>query len=238
MWGGTANFCISGSINQGSRMSGATERAKTKLITYTGPSMNPTLKSGDRLFVVPYDDRRIRLGDVVVFFSPENGNKITHRVISAHSKGIRTQGDHNISADPWVLSPDRILGRVKYVQRGTRRRGVFGGKIGLLFAGIARVLRMVDSSMSSLLHPAYDWLSKSGTLRRLLRGQTKTRGVSFNRAGGAELQLLLGSRVVGKWMPRKRQWRIQRPFRLFVDEAALPDNPPEAVHREQITHGR
>ncbi len=190
--------------------------------------MNPTLRAGDRLEVNPYEGRKIRPGDVIVFLSPENGSKITHRVFSIIPGGIKTQGDNNKSIDPWVLGPDDIIGQVVCAHRGNREKQVFGGLIGRSYARALRTLRRVDSSMSSLLYPAYDWLSRSGIFGRLLPGQRKTRVVSFNRPAGRELQLHMGEWVIGKWMPHRRQWQIRRPFRLFVDEASLPDNLPDS----------
>jgi len=52
-----------------------------------GPSMLPTLRAGDALWVVPYDGARIRRGDVVVFCPPpaagaEVGHPVVHRVVA------------------------------------------------------------------------------------------------------------------------------------------------------------
>ena len=37
-----------------------------ELNNYTGPSMNPTFKAGDGLKVVPYKDKVIHPGDVII----------------------------------------------------------------------------------------------------------------------------------------------------------------------------
>jgi hypothetical protein len=58
-----------------------------------------------------------------------------------------------------------------------------------------------------------------------LPNNIKTKVISFDRAEGTELQLLLGRRVIGRWLPGMTQWLIRRPFRLFVDEGSLPENP-------------
>jgi len=84
--------------------------------------MNPILKPGDRLHIVPCDGQPIRRGDVVVFVPPGGDTKIIHRVISVESHGVRTQGDNSSSADEWILSPDRIIGRVIYAQRKNRKQ--------------------------------------------------------------------------------------------------------------------
>jgi signal peptidase len=194
-------------------------------MNYIGPSMNPIFKAGDRLRIISYDQGKIRAGDVVVFISPEDGSKVVHRVITVNSDGIRTRGDNSYHEDAWVLRRENILGRVVAAQRGNRRRRVFGGPVGQLFAAVLRVIHGVDSCVSFLLRPAYDEFAKAGIFIRLLPAQTRPRVISLNRAAGTELQLLMGRRVIGRWMPGKTGWHIRRPFRLFVDEASLPGNP-------------
>jgi hypothetical protein len=193
-------------------------------ITYAGPSMNPTLKAGDRLHVLPYDERKIRLGDVIVFMPPEDGRKVTHRVISIYPDGIRTRGDSCPQLDPWVLSPDQILGRVAYAYRGKRKRRISGGPIGQLYALTFRAVHAFDVVVSSMIHPLYRRLARSGFLGRWLHGWIKTRVLSFDRPGGTELHLLLGRRLIGRRPPGEAHWQIRRPFRFFVDEATLPEN--------------
>jgi hypothetical protein len=194
-------------------------------MNYIGPSMNPTLKSGDRLCITPYDGQKIRRGDVVVFVPPGGDSKIIHRVVSIHSQRIKTRGDNNNELDHWVLKPDQILGRVVATQRNNRRRRIFGGPLGRLFALTVRVIRAIDLPVSYLLRPAYSELAKVSIFTRLLPVQMRPRVVSFEQAAGQELQLLMGRRVVGRWLPGMTRWYIRRPFRLFVDEESLPQNP-------------
>ena len=111
-----------------------------KTMTYIGPSMRPLLKPGDRLQVISYHRQRIRRGDVVVFLPPGGPAKIIHRVVSAGSHGIKTRGDNCSRVDQWVLSPDRILGRVVYKLKGRRRRRVFGGSLGHLLGVAIRAI--------------------------------------------------------------------------------------------------
>ncbi len=194
-------------------------------MNYIGTSMNPTLKPGDRLDTVPYDRQEIRRGDVIVFISPADESKVVHRVVSVDSNGIRTRGDNCNRIDPWVLSPDQIVGRVISVHRRNRRRRIFGGFWGSVFAGTARALYAIDSHTSILLRPFYDRLARSGILRRLVPVSIEPRVISFNHSGGSELQLLMGRWVIGRRLPGMARWHIRRPFRLFVDEDSLPRNP-------------
>ena len=186
--------------------------------------MNFTLRAGDELQVKPYEGKKIRVGDVVVFNSPENGRRITHRVISVNSKGIRTRGDNNKNIDLWILSPENIIGRVIYAQRGNIRKKVLGGFAGELFSATVRSIKVLDSRITLLLRPGYRWMVRTGFLRRFLNIEIKPKVITLNRPGGAELQLLMGQRVVGRLLPGQGGWQIRRPFRLLVDERTLPTN--------------
>lgn len=196
-----------------------------KEFDYIGPSMNPLLKPGDRLQIVSYELDKMRVGDVVVFISPNNGSKVVHRVTSVNSDGIRTRGDNCNYQDEWVLSREHIIGRVVVAQRGERRRKVYGGPIGQLLGVATRAIKAIDVSICFLLRPAYDRLARAGVFRRWLPNKIKTKLISFDRVEGTELQLLMGRRVIGRWLPGKTGWHIRRPFRLFVDEESLPENP-------------
>jgi len=207
-----------------------------KPLHYIGPSMNPMFKPGDRLQIIPYDGQEIRRGDVIVFNSPEDGSKVVHRVICIDSNGIKTQGDNCNSEDDWVLSREHVLGRVVSAQRGNRRRRIFGGPLGKLFALTVRVIHAVDLCLSSLLRPAYNEFAKVSIFTRLLPAQMRPRVISFNRDAGTELQLVMGRRVIGRWLEGKSGWNIRRPFRLFVDEESLPENPGKgSVVRGQLS---
>jgi mRNA-degrading endonuclease RelE of RelBE toxin-antitoxin system len=196
-----------------------------KIVDYVGPSMNPLLKSGDRLQIAFCDQEKIRVGDVVVFYSPRDETKVVHRVTSINSHGIKTRGDNCINEDDWVLRREHIVGRVVSLQRGDMHRRIFGGPLGRLFAVSVRVIRAMDSGTCYLIRPAYNELAKLDIFIRLLPSQMRPRVISPNRAAGKELQLLMGTRVIGRWLPGRTRWQIKRPFRLLVDEEALPVNP-------------
>jgi signal peptidase I len=201
------------------------EPLRPKTINYIGPSMSPLLKPGDRLQIIIYGSQEIRRGDVIVFISPEDGSKVAHRAVSVNSHVIKTRGDNCDKVDPWVLSPEHIVGRVVFAQRGNRRFRVFGGLWGHVLAVAIRATKSIDSNLTSLLRPFYQWLARAGVFRRWLPSRMRPRVISFNRDAGTELQLVMGRRVIGKWLPGRTGWSIIRPFRLFVDEASLPGNP-------------
>jgi mRNA-degrading endonuclease RelE of RelBE toxin-antitoxin system len=201
------------------------ESLKPRTINYIGPSMNPILKPGDRLKIISHDLEKIRVGDVVIFYSPEDETKVVHRVVSVSSNGIKTRGDNCDQVDPWILRRDQILGRVVYAQRGKGRWRVFGGPLGHSLAVAIFAIKSIDSNLTSLLRPFYQRLARAGVFRRWLPAWMKTRAISLSHPAGTELQLLMGRRVIGRWLPGNTRWHIRRPFRLFVDEESLPENP-------------
>jgi hypothetical protein len=193
-----------------------------RLMLYIGPSMNPTLKSLDRFQVVPYNDRKIRRGDVVLFYPPRSDRKVTHRVFSINSRGIRTRGDNSLHFDEWFLSPENIIGRVICAQRGKKRVRIYGGLIGRMLAFVLRLFLVFKIRLYFRSRPSYLRLARSGFFRRCFPARLKTRVVSFKRPSGIELQLLMGKRVIGSRPPGESCWKIRPPFRLFIDETSLP----------------
>lgn len=196
---------------------------------YTGASMYPALKPGDRLHVTPYDGRRIRRGDVVVFHTEEDNQNVVHRVVAIEPDGVRTWGDYNCNADSRRVKPSEIIGHVVYAQRGKRRARVYGGVLGRMLGWMTRSRLAVKRWVEVLLRPAYWRLAESGIVRRCFAAWFGTRVVTFRRRSGVEYQLLLGGRVIGRCLAGEDRWKIRPPFRLFVDETALPLRTPDQL---------
>lgn len=78
-----------------------------RVITVLTGSMRPTAPPGSLIVVTPEASGDLRVGDVITFEAPIDGRPVvTHRVIEIVSGGtnpiIRTKGDANAAADPWV----------------------------------------------------------------------------------------------------------------------------------------
>jgi len=200
----------------------ATRNPQPVTLNFTGSSMKPSLKPGDGLRVHPYGDRKIRIGDVVVVCPPEREQHVVHRVVSVDSHGIRTRGDNNNNTDAWVLCAEDIIGRVVCVNRKNRSKTIYGGLLGRVYASGLKAIKQIDLTVSRILHPVYHRFASSGIFRNLLPQQLKTHILCFKRANGIEMQLLMGRWVIGRQLTGRDRWHIQRPFRLFVDEASLP----------------
>ncbi|MCG6536914.1 MAG: SynChlorMet cassette protein ScmC, partial [Syntrophales bacterium LBB04] len=188
---------------------------------YVGPSMNPTLREPEMMEVLPYDQRPIRVGDVAFFLPPEADQPVVHRIVGIAPEGISTLGDNNSQNDAYLLQPENIQGRVVAAWRGQKRRKIAGGPRGRLISGWLRWRRALDRSLSPLLHPLYQTMTRSGWIARVLPARFRPRVVVFRFQGQDRLQLLLGRRIIGRYDHRRHQWQIQRAFQLLVDPRAL-----------------
>lgn len=190
--------------------------------SFRGNSMHPLLDGWDILEVMPYGERRVAVGDVVVFVQPGSERWIAHRVIQVTSQGVRTQGDNNTSPDEWLLRQEELRGRVVAAWRGSRRRPVAGGRAGQLIASLLRLGLAFERGLVRLGQPLYRALAGHGRLTRRLPRGWRPRPVAFQGAEGTQLRLIWGRRVVGQYDPDRHRWLIRRPYRLLVDEASLP----------------
>jgi len=196
-----------------------------------GPSMLPTLKTGDFLVVAPYKSHPVRRGDIVVFRIPGSNRLIAHRVASIRKTVVRVRGDNNNLTDPWLLEVKDLLGRVIRRERNRSVRRLTGGAGGDLYARAVRGLAEARKSLFRLMRPAYLWASEKGLVRRLLPFRLKTRVLAVKRPQGTELQVLAGRRLIARRPARSGTWLVRRPFKLLIDARSLSDNTVVSVRR-------
>jgi hypothetical protein len=182
-----------------------------------GISMNPTLCELDVLEIEPYGEQGVRVGDVIFFIPPDWNRPAVHRVVRVTPEGIRTRGDNNNLTDSWVVFPEDVLGRVVRAIRGNRKRPIYGGRIGWLWAVRVRIFKVLMKFPSLFYH----FLARLGLIRCLCPLGRRMRIISINQPAGQEFQLVLGRWLVGRCKTGMDQWWIRRPFRLFVDERFL-----------------
>ncbi len=84
-----------------------------------GFSMSPFIKDGDVVTVSPFLGRKVRLGEVVAFISPQTHALAVHRIIRKQQTRFLLQGDNVPEADGTV-SAEKILGFVERVERQGR----------------------------------------------------------------------------------------------------------------------
>jgi signal peptidase I len=187
-----------------------------------GDSMRPLFRPGDRILFDPCRTEYVKQGDVIIFTPPGGTERVVHRVVSTGPSGIRTKGDASPYQDAWGLRQEDIVGRTVSVERRGRVIPVAGGIAGRLIAALIRAFRKSDHLASNVLSPCYRGLARSGLFRALIPPALRPRVITFERDGQREMQLVLGSRIIGRRPAGAGAWAIRRPFRLFVDEQALP----------------
>lgn len=87
------------------------------------PSMVPTIKINDAIFVKRESNDKYSIGDIISFFSTEydsNGMVITHRIVDKKSESLnkskyKTKGDNNSIADRESVYTDNIYGKVLFI---------------------------------------------------------------------------------------------------------------------------
>ena len=210
------------SLGAGPKPSGTGWAGNVSYITYTGSSMNPTLRRPDLLEVAPYAGRPIRVGDVVLFESPDTHDYVVHRVVRMTPQGIRTRGDNSENDDPYTLGPGNVLGRVAWAWRGQHRRTIAGGRLGRAVGYWAGWQLAIDRMGDRLLYPLTGLLARRGALRFLMPAGLTPRVVVFETDGSESWRILFGATVIGQYDFRLNRWCVKWPFRPLVDESSLP----------------
>lgn len=187
-------------------------------IRFQGTSMWPTLSAPDLLEIVPCGPGSAKPGDVILFIPPNEKTHVVHRIVRIGEKGIITKGDCSEREDPWLLPPECVLGRVTHACRGTRRRKIAGGVLGIATGRAALFCRTIRP----FLGPMYWYLAEKGIFRRILTLRPRIVSVKSQTCG--LFYLTFGKRVIGRLDPATGAWVLNKPFHLFVDRNALPQH--------------
>ncbi len=190
-------------------------------LRHSGHSMSPTLREMDLLDIRHFNQRPLRVGDVIVFRHANQARYIVHRVHQSTSTGIRTQGDNAPAPDPWRLRRPDIQGQVVSVWRNGRWRPVAGGNVGRLTGILTQLFNRLLRIATPVLSPLYRRLSANAPFTRLLPENLRPRIVLYPAKTGTRFHLMMGQTLIGRFDAVSGQWRIRRPFRLFFD-AGLP----------------
>lgn len=131
-------------------------------VSVRGTSMTPAIQPGDLLSIHHVDFQEISIGQIVLY--ARDGRLITHRVVkksaSPQAPQLITRGDRVVQND-YPVSPDELLGRVKFIERGGRRfrPAEHPGVQGQL---LCRMLRASDRATSLYLRLADFWRALAG----------------------------------------------------------------------------
>ena len=209
-------------MNDNCRMEDYEDSSTLFFCVHRGSSMVPALREFDLLEIAPYPKENLRRGDVIAFYPPGKKELIIHRIVDISSQGVHTRGDNTSRPDAYVLSFVHIQGKVQAVWRGRTRKRLLGGRLGLLLSGVIRYFRWQGMKRLPLLRKIYHLCSRSGIFSCCLPPIFKTRVVIFQRHDELCARLLFGSRMIGHYHFPGQHWKIQRPYRLFINDRKLP----------------
>lgn len=189
---------------------------------YRGRSMLTVFRPGDYLVLETVAFDQIRVGDVIVFRGRDADGEtgaIVHRVIAISPEGLTTRGDTNPWPDGEPVTKENLLGRVVALQRGRRQHPVWGGRLGLEWARLIRIIRQVQRAVwQRLLRPLghLPWgLLRASRLPLHLWRPTITR-VRFAAKDGPVIKYICDGRAVARWWPSSNSFQCSRPYDLII----------------------
>lgn len=194
-------------------------------VVYSGSSMNPVLTEPALMEVCPISANAIRKGDVILFHHPFDTINVTHRIISVSEGVFRTRGDNNQDSDPYIVTADNIMGIVRAVWCGDRRRIIRGGTMGHFISWFFQRRRNLFILGGRALSIPYRFFSRlfSPLVRLLLPDQLRPRVVRYPAHVTWRYQLFLGKKLIGRCRDENSKWEIRLPYRLLVDIRKLPN---------------
>ena len=189
---------------------------------YKGPSMNPTITENDLLEITPYSQKAPEMGDVILFIPSEFHQPVIHRIIGLDRDGYITRGDNCTKSDPWLTSPENILGQVVRAYRTTRKLTIHGRAAGMargyycrlrmrIYSGIFLFIRNVCLSIHNLV-----WSVNT------FRPQCRPRIVCFSATRPYTYRVLLGRKTVGYFDHEQSRWHIKLRYRHRIPSSSLP----------------
>ena len=99
-------------------------------------SMEPSLHTGDYIYVKKTDAADLKVGDIISFYSEEDdvrGKIVTHRIAECNSDGtFTTKGDANKTADVKHVRADQLVGKYTAKARFFKWLNSFGDRRKLL----------------------------------------------------------------------------------------------------------
>jgi hypothetical protein len=145
--------------------------------------------------------------------------------MSASGDRVVTRGDNNLLPDSSTIGPENVLGRVVYICRKGKTINIPGGWQGMARIVPHRASMGLRRYLTALAIIPYHALARSGICRIWLPQGMRTHVTSYMGTDGPELRVMMGERLVGVWCPGYPEWRITPPYKLFLDEKALPPVP-------------
>jgi hypothetical protein len=200
----------------------AEQRGLTRCFVYNGPSMRPTFRPGQLLYMRPLS-QELQPGDVLVFQDQEEGCFVVHRAVAFTPDGWLMRGDNNRLLDATPVPLEKVVGRVELVEAAGEFQPVQGGRVGLWWARLRWRLHSPVLHLRRMFGWPYralrDWFPLRCWLGRRFAGRLQT--IRLETPHGPIVKTLWRGQVVARWQPQQGRFECRKPFDLFIN---APDN--------------
>jgi signal peptidase I len=191
----------------------AKENRYSYCFIYRGPSMIPTFRTGDFLYVHA-NVQMLFPGDVIVFTTHKITGYIVHRIVSISKVDFITRGDHNRLPDNSTITLEKIIGRVEYVENKRGIHRVANGKAGVWEAKMCQLAFGLDRIIRRLFWTPYHFIRE----RRFvgLFWQPKISKMHFRVKSGQLIKYVYRNRTVAIWDNSCQRFDCRKPFDLII----------------------
>jgi signal peptidase I len=189
----------------------ASRKGLTRGFLYSGPSMQPTFRTGQMLYVRP-DVKNVKPGDVVVYEQADR--YIVHRVISVGEDGFITRGDNNQFADAGLVTPAQVIGRVEINEHRGGITPVQGGWLGLWLTDVGRAIRPFEPWLLLVFGWPYRLVKESRIVGRIWKPAISQ--IHLKNEAGALVKYLYRMKTVAIWNVSQKRFECRKPFDLVI----------------------
>lgn len=200
----------------------SSDNYESKFNTCVGPSMYPTLKSGDGLILYTYtsfDD--VNIGDIIIYPHPEKPFDVVHRIIKKKDNEVITRGDNNNKIDPYFIEYESIIGKVISAKRESRSFELLSGRRGYL---LHRLLIIKKFTQPFLVRPLSYISSKIAKFKifNFCHCLFTLEVVHIKRGDSHKYILQHKKKAIGtKSIETNNQWKIKFPYKLFINKEKI-----------------
>jgi signal peptidase I len=198
------------------------EKVESKYSTSVGPSMYPTIRSGDGLRVdKEFNFDQLKIGDVIVFKNAEKDFNIVHRILRKIETGYITRGDNNTKYDPNTITVELFIGKVYAFKRKNKIVKVYGGFSGYIFHKLMIVRMHIYPPVKKILKYIYKKTVALGLFYWVNGTIIKPELIFIEKNGIKQPNLIWKGKIIAFKSLKTDKWIIRFPYRFFIEKDSI-----------------